>query len=312
MAVSEGEMAGTPVEALVLPSSSGLLIRARAFYELGKPNLTLLVVITGLLGYYLAVGSIGAIDWLAVVALVAGTALTSMGACALNMYIERDIDCSMTRTEGRPIPSGRITAEEGLAFSLLTFVWGLGILAVGNNLLVALLSLGTGLLYAFVYTPSKRWGPISTWLGAIPGAVPPVMGWAAVTGEIGMGGVILFVILFAWQFPHFLALAFMLKDDYDKVGFRFLPTNDPTGKRAGRQMFIGTLVLLAASVVPTGLGLTGWIYAAGAVVIGLIFAAVAVKACFGCQRPRALRVFLASISYLPALFALIVLDSLLM
>lgn len=305
-------MAGTAAEGLVVPASPSFLIRARAFYELGKPNLTLLVVITGLLGYYLAAGSVAAIDWIAVIALVVGTGLTSMGACALNMYIERDIDRCMTRTEGRPIPSGRVSAEEGLAFSLLTFVWGLGILAVGNNLLVALLSLGTGLFYAFIYTPSKRWGPISTWLGAIPGAVPPVMGWAAVTGEVGMGGLILFVILFAWQFPHFLALAFMLKDDYEKVGFRFLPTNDPAGKRAGRQMFVGTLILLAASAVPTWLGLTSWVYAGGAVLIGLVFAGVAVKACFGCERTRALRVFLASICYLPALFAFIVLDSLLM
>lgn len=309
MAVPQGEMATV---ATVGRPASQRVARARAFYELGKPNLTGLVIITGVLGFYLATGTVTEVSWLSLVALVAGTALTSIGACSLNMYIERDIDRLMDRTQVRPIPSGRVSAEEALAFSLLTFVWGVAILAVGCNLLVAALSFATGLLYAFVYTPSKRWGPISTWLGAVPGAVPPVMGWAAVTGEIGWGGAALFTILFAWQFPHFLALAFMLKDDYDKAGFRFLPKQDSSGARAGRQMFIGTLVLIAASVTPTLLGLTAQLYAVGAVIIGLAFSWVALKACFGCDRPRALRVFLASISYLPALLVLIIVDRLVM
>jgi len=311
MAVSKGELAAPP-PSLAISGQLSFSERARAFYDLGKPNLTFLVVVTGVLGFYLAASAADVVPWIKIVPLLLGTAMTSMGACALNMYIERDLDARMKRTAGRPIPSGRVSPEEALAYALLTFTWGLGLLAVGTNLLVASLSLATGLLYAFVYTPAKRRGPISTWLGAVPGAVPPVMGWATVTGEIGLGGLALFTILFAWQFPHFLALARMLEEDYAKVGFRFLPTDDPSGTATGRQMFAGTLVLLAASLAPTALGLTGWIYSVGAVVIGLAFAFVALRACFVCDRPRALRVFLASISHLPALLGLIVLDRLLL
>lgn len=311
MALDKGELAAQPA-GLGVAGQLSFADRARAFYALGKPNLTFLVVVTAVLGFYLAASAAEAVPWLKIVPLLLGTALTSMGACALNMYLERDLDAQMKRTATRPIPSGRVSPEEALAYALLTFVWGLALLAVGCSLLVASLSLFTALLYAFVYTPSKRWGPVSTWLGAVPGAVPPVMGWATVSGEIGLGGLALFVILFAWQFPHFLALARMLEEDYAKVGFRFLPANDPRGVRTGRQMFIGTLVLLAASLAPTALGLTGWIYSVGAILIGLVFAGVALKACFVCDRPRALRIFLASISHLPALLGLIVLDRLLL
>jgi protoheme IX farnesyltransferase len=303
MQVEKGDL-GT----LALSRAPSFVDRARAFYELGKPNLTFLVVVTSVLGFFMAAQTVEVVPWLRLIFLVVGTALTSMGACALNMYIERDIDPLMKRTAARPIPSGRVSPEEALAFSLFTFTWGLAQLALFCGPLVAILSLLTGLLYAFVYTPAKRWGPISTWLGAVPGAVPPVMGWASVTGDLGLGGAALFAILFAWQFPHFLALAFMLRDDYAKVGFRFLPALDPTGARAGRAMFVGCLALLAASLSPWALGLVGWLYAAGAALIGLAFAGVALKACFGCERTRALRVFLASISYLPALLGLMVLD----
>ena len=307
MQVDKGDVA-----ALTLSRAPSVAERARAFYALGKPNLTFLVVVTAVLGFFMASQQVEVIPWARLVFLIIGTALTSMGACALNMYLERDIDPVMKRTADRPIPSGRVSPEEALAFSLFTFTWGLAQLALFCGLLVAVLSLLTGLLYAFVYTPAKSWGPVSTWLGAIPGAVPPVMGWASVTGDIGWGGVALFAILFAWQFPHFLALAFMLKDDYAKAGFRFLPTNDPSGARAGRAMFVGCLALLAASLAPYGLGLAGGLYAGGAVLIGLAFAFVAVRACWGCERTRALRVFLASISYLPALLGLMVLDRILL
>lgn len=311
MALVNGEIAA---DTAGLPASDALSFsdRARASYELGKPGLTFLVVVTAVLGFYLAASTVAVVPWAKLVHLVLGTSLTSMGACALNMYLERETDAVMKRTRVRPIPSGRVSPEAALAYALMTFTWGLAILAVGCDLLVACLSLSTGLLYAFVYTPSKRWGPVSTWIGAVPGAVPPVMGWATVTGEIGWGGLALFGILFAWQFPHFLALARMLEEDYAKVGFHFLPKNDPRGVKTGRQMFLGTALLLAFSLAPTALGLTSWIYTGGAVIIGAAFAFVALRACFGCDRPRALRVFLASISHLPALLGLIVLDRLLL
>lgn len=308
MAVSK---TGAAASAAALPTAEySFADRARAFYALGKPNLSLLVVVTAVLGFYLAASGLEVVPWTKVVYLVLGTGLTSMGACALNMYIERDLDAQMKRTAKRPIPAGIVAPEEALAFAMFTFTWGLAQLAVFCGVLVAALSLVTGLLYAFVYTPSKRWGPISTWIGAIPGAVPPVMGWAAVTGEIGWGGLALFAILFAWQFPHFIALAVMLEEDYAKVDFRFLPTPDPDGRRAGRAMFVGTLVLLVASLAPVALGLASWLYAAGAVVSGLAFLVVAARTLEACPRPKALKVFLASISYLPALLAFLVLDRL--
>ncbi|MEL7368838.1 MAG: heme o synthase [Myxococcota bacterium] len=278
-----------------------------ALYELSKPNLTLLVVITAVLGFYMA--STGdSVRWDRLIALIIGTALTSAGACALNMYIERDIDARMPRTRKRPIPSGRVTPEVALFFVMMTLSWGFGLLATFCGPIPAALSLMTAGIYAFIYTPLKRRGPLSIWVGAIPGAVPPLMGWAAATGRIDWGGAALFLILFAWQFPHFIALAYMYREDYRRAGFHFLPKQDPEGRKVGLQIAGGGLALLIASVLPVMLGVVGPIYAVGVVAIGLWFLKVCLQSAFELTGKSARRVFLGSIKYLPIVLALLVID----
>lgn len=294
-----------------------LAARARALYELGKPNLSGLVVISGVLGFYLGSGGARAFDWARCLHFAAGTALTAAGACALNMYLERDLDRQMRRTRGRPIPSGRVSAESALVFSVVTFCLGLAELAIFTGPIPALLSLATLLIYAFVYTPMKRRGPVSIWIGAIPGAIPPVMGHAAVQGEIGAGGLALFAILFTWQFPHFLALAWMYRDDYARAGFRFLPeaprgggsasSLDP-GARTGRNIALGCLALITASVTPWLIGTAGVLYLVGALLAGAAFLLPCVRVALDPSNDRARAAFIASVTYLPMLLALLVLD----
>lgn len=284
--------------------------RARAYYELGKPNLSGLVVVTAVLGYYLAVPDGGPFDWVRLVYLVMGTALTAAGACALNMVVERDLDARMLRTRGRPIPSGRVAPEHALLFAVVLLVWGALQLLVFCGWYPALLSVLTAAIYAFVYTPAKRKGPVSIWIGAIPGAIPPVMGWTTVQGQIGLGGAALFAILAAWQFPHFLSLAYMYQEDYGRAGFRFLPVDDPEGQKAGLQIALGCAVLLLVSLLPWALGLTGAVYGIGALLAGLGFGWAGLRVAQRCTLARARGSFFASITYLPALLALLVLDRL--
>jgi heme o synthase len=307
VSVDSEEIAATLARAGV-PERLSLAARARAYYELAKPNLSALVVITAVLGFYLANTGSSPLPWLSLIYLITGTALTAAGACALNMYIERDLDARMVRTRGRPIPSGRVAADHALAFSVIVFAWGWFQLLVFCGVLPALLSLVTALIYGFLYTPLKRRGPIAIWIGAIPGAIPPVMGWATVRGEIGMGGLALFAILAAWQFPHFLSLAFMYRDDYARGGFRFLPVDDADGKKTGRQIALGCLVLLPISLGPVALGLAGNVYLVGAVIAGLGFLYAGVRMMLTSTPQRARASFFASITYLPVLLALLVLD----
>ena len=282
--------------------------RFRDVYELAKPNLTFLVVVTAVLGYGLAVGD-GGVQWSRLIMLIVGTTLTSAGACALNMFIERDIDALMPRTRKRPIPSGRVSAESALFFALMTLSWGFGALAAFCGPLPAFLSLLTAAIYAFVYTPLKRRGPISVWVGAVPGAIPPLIGWSAATGSIAEGGVSLFLVLFCWQFPHFIALAYMYREDYRRAGFRFLP---PTDAQTGRQILLGCAALVVVSGLPYALGLVGWIYLVGVMAAGLWFLKVCLRAALGLTGKRARQAFLASILYLPVVLALLVLDRLIL
>jgi protoheme IX farnesyltransferase len=285
-------------------STSIRAVSIRAFYELAKPNLSALVVVTSVLGFYLASGS----DWLQLAYLILGTALTAAGACAINMVIERDHDARMRRTQNRPIPSGRLGATESTVFAVLMFLLGFAYLAIFCGWLPAILSLASALIYAALYTPLKRRGPIAIWIGAITGAIPPVMGWATVTGEIGIGGAILFAILFAWQFPHFLALGFMYREDYRRAGFRFVSDDS---KRIGQQVAAGCVVLMAATLAPIAIGLLGTIYGIGASIAGGMFLLAGIRFALNATPSRARAAFFASITYLPVLLALMVLDRLL-
>jgi heme o synthase len=308
MSSSQDEVVGTAIAASsVAVNRASILIsilaRARAYYELGKPNLSGLVVITGIFGFYLASSGLASIDGVRFVHLVIGMALTAAGACAANMYIERTLDAIMVRTRHRPIPSGRVSARDALIFSVLTFAVGFAQLFVFCGPIPALLSLFTLVVYAFVYTPLKKKGPLAIAIGALPGAIPPVMGWAAVRGEIGAGGLALFAVLFLWQFPHFLALAFMYRDDYARAGFRFLP--EP---HTGMAIVVGCALTVVASVMPYALGLVGLIYLLGAIASGAFFFAVCRRAALELTAARARSAFLASVTYLPALLALMLLD----
>lgn len=284
------------------------LTQARAFYELGKPNVSGLVVVTGVIGFYLASSGGEPLSWWRLMHLVAGMGLTAAGACGLNMVVERDLDRLMRRTRARPIPSGRISALAALRFSLAVFAIGFAELWLVTGPYPALLSLLTLLTYVLFYTPMKRRGPISILIGAVPGAIPPVMGWAAVRGEIGAGGLVLFAILFTWQLPHFLALAWIYRDDYARAGFRFLPQGDATGAKTGRNMAIGCALLLAVSVLPAVLHMAGPVYLAGALLAGLGFFVPCVRAAQRCTVQRARTAFITSVTYLPLLLGLLVLD----
>lgn len=282
--------------------------RARAFYELAKPNLSALVVITSALGFFLASGTVASTDWIALIYLVLGTALTAGGACAANMALEVQHDRVMRRTRARPIPSGRVSRKEAVAFAAMLFLWGFFDLLLFCGVWPAGLSLLSAVIYAGIYTPLKRQGPVAIWVGAVTGAIPPVMGWAAVTGSLGIGGAILFSILFSWQFPHFLALGFMYREDYARAGFRFV-SSEPA--QVGRHVALGAMVLLVASVMPTVAGLCGPSYLAGALIAGGLFLWAGIRFARVPTPQRARAAFFASITYLPILMALMVLDRLL-
>lgn len=286
-----------------------LVHRFRAYHELAKPGLVGLVILTGVLGFCLGAAKVQYLDVLDLLAFVIGTATTGAGACALNMYIEREADLRMHRTRSRPIPSGRIGSEEALAFALLNFAFGFLLMGWVCGGIPALLSLATAVIYAFVYTPMKRRGPVAIAVGAIPGAIPPVMGWAAATGTVELEALSLFALLFAWQFPHFLALAFMYRQDYARGGFHFLGS-DSTASRTGLAIAVGTVAAVVASLGPVAFGLAHVVYAAGALVAGLAFARVSYHAWKDLTARSARRVFLTSITYLPALLLLLVVDQL--
>lgn len=284
--------------------------RLRAYHELAKPNLTLLVILTGVFGFYLGTDGFVALEAGAFVAFVLGTAMTAGGACALNMYIERSVDARMRRTAKRPLPSGRASAGGALVFAVANIVVGTIALAVFNGAIPAGLGLLTALLYGFVYTPLKKLnGPLAVVVGAVPGAVPPVMGWAAAQGTIGWEGFALFTIVFAWQFPHFIALAYMYREDYARGGFDFLPRSNAVTSAV---IFFGTVAVVGASAGPWFLDLAGWLYLVGAAAAGAAFLRSAHRTVQRLDGKSARSVFLTSITYLPVLLGLILIDSLLL
>lgn len=280
--------------------------RLPLYLELTKPRINTLVLVTTALGFTLAGGG-GGQPWLMAWTLL-GTACAAGGAAALNHYLERDADASMRRTRSRPLPTGKVTASSVMSFGILLVLVGLAVLVVQVNLLTAFLALLTAFLYVVVYTPLKRLTWLNTTLGAIPGALPPVGGWAAATGSLDMGAWALFAILFAWQHPHFYAIAWIFRDDYRRGGFRMLPMEDDDGRRTCRHILAFSVVLLLVSVLPAALGLSGPVYLAGAILLGLAFLAAAVSLALTRTTLSARRVLRASIVYLPLLFALTLAD----
>jgi heme o synthase len=265
-----------------------------------------MVVLTTFVGYALAANG----EWRAatLLATLVGTGLVAAGAATLNMVLERQTDGRMRRTSDRPLPAGRLRTMEALGWGLaLTWV-GVALLAWRAGLLAALVALTTWVTYLFLYTPLKTRTSLSTIVGAFPGALPPVIGWTAVRGQIEPGAVILFAIMFLWQIPHFLAIAWIYREDYARGGLPMLPVLDPEGRLTGRQAVANSLALLVVSLTPAAAGLAGTWYLAGAVLLGSAFTATAVAAAVTRTIPAARRLFLASLLYLPLLFAILLAD----
>jgi protoheme IX farnesyltransferase len=237
-----------------------------------------------------------------------GIGLLSSGIATLNQYLERDLDCLMRRTADRPLPSGKLLPWEALLFGISLTVIAEIYLAVFVNPLSALLGLTVIAGYLFGYTPLKTRTSLSTMVGAFPGAVPPIIGWTAATGELSLNAWILFAILFLWQFPHFLAIAWMYREDYARAGIVMLPVVEPDGRVTGQQIVVYTIMLLPVSLLPTVLGMAGSIYLVGALILGLLFLFSSLRAAFSQSRQQARRLLLASVLYLPLLFILMVLD----
>jgi protoheme IX farnesyltransferase len=280
--------------------------RVAAFLELTKPRITFLIVLTAAAGFALA--SSAHIDYIGLLRSMLGIALLSSGIATINQYMERDLDALMRRTANRPLPSGKLLPAEALAFGVSLIVLAEIYLAVLVNPLTALLGLTVIAGYLFGYTPLKTRTTLSTMVGAFPGAVPPLIGWAAARGTIGLEAWVLFAILFLWQFPHFLAIAWMYREDYTRAGILMLPVVEPDGRVTAQQIVVYTILLLPVSLLPTVLGVSGKVYLYGAIVLGLLFLYSSVRAAFSKSRQEARRLLLASVIYLPLLFILMVLD----
>ena len=274
------------------------------YVALTKPRLNCLVVATSAAGYYL--GGQGSTDVMAMTQAVAGTALAAGGAAVLNQLYERETDALMRRTRLRPLPDGRVAPADARIFGIALSLAGLLLLAARANWLAAGLALATILVYLIVYTPMKRRTPLSTLVGAVPGALPVLIGWTASHGSVALGGATLFTIVFLWQIPHFMAIAWLYRDDYGKAGFPMLPVIDPQGRRAGRQAVRYAAALVPVSLAPTFAGISGTVYFVSALVLGLALLVLAVR--FAATRnDRAARaLFLGSITYLPLLWIVMI------
>lgn len=274
--------------------------------DLFKARLTALVVLTTLVGYY--AGSIGRVDFWLMFHAVAGTAMVACGASALNQLLEKDRDAKMRRTEKRPLPSGKLSPDTVLMIGTGLSVAGLGYLALKVNLLTSVLGALTLVSYVLIYTPLKVRTTLNTVIGAIPGALPPLMGWTAARNEVTVEGWSLFAILFLWQLPHFMAIAWLYREDYARGGFKMLPIIDPEGKKTAAHAVCHAFGLIPVSLCPALFGIAGVIYLAGAVMLGLMFLFFAIQFSRRLTAEGARQLFFASIIYLPALLGLLVLD----
>ena len=280
------------------------------FYELTKPRMNFLVLVTTLVGFYMASGHHGGgtINYVLLLPTLIGTALCAAGASVLNQFVERDLDKLMPRTRNRPVPAGRITPSEARITGVVLGVAGVITLALTVNVLTALLGGLTLLLYVLVYTPLKRITTLNTVIGAVPGAIPPLMGFTAVDNALSPAAIALFAILFMWQMPHFLAIAILYKRDYGLAGFQMLPVVDEDLSVTGRQIILYSVALIPVSLMPVHVGLAGQAYFAVALMLGLAFLSFGVSCATSKTRSDARKLFFASIIYLPALLGVLMLD----
>lgn len=271
-------------------------------FVLTKVRLNMLVVLTTAAGYYMA--QQGPLHWLQMLMVCAGTALVALGSAAFNQIQERDVDLLMERTKSRPMPQRRMTVRYAQMVGYGTTVAGLAVLVIFGNWLAAAIALATTLLYVVVYTPMKLKSSLATVVGAIPGALPPMIGWAAARGSVDFVSWTLFLIMFLWQMPHFLAIAWMCRDDYARAKMPMLSVVDTDGSITGRQAVVYAAALVPFSVTPMLFGLAGRVYGIGALVLGLTLVAVAIGFAAKRSRENARMLFLATIVYLPLLLIL--------
>lgn len=286
--------------------------------QLTKPRITVMVLVTAGIGYLMALrgqqggtiaAALAASPWKLLLTLV-GTGLSCMGASAINQVLERDVDALMPRTRNRPLPTGRMDPAAAAGLGALLSLLGVSVLALGATPLAALLSALTIGSYAFVYTPMKRMGSYATIVGAGPGALPPVIGAAAATGMVGREALLLFLILFLWQLPHFLAIAWLYREDYAAGGIPVLPVEDPHGQSTFRQILLGCVVLLPLGLLPGAVRIAGMMYFIGALLCGLGFLAAAVALALRPSRKAARWTFFVSLLYLPLVYGLMLADQL--
>jgi protoheme IX farnesyltransferase len=278
------------------------------YLELTKPRITCFILMSTAIGFVCGMNAGTAWTWVTLMHTLLGTALIASGTAALNQWYERDADAKMNRTMARPIPSGRVTAPHALLFGIFLSIVGFTDLWLGANLLTALLGLFTLASYLFFYTPMKQRSRHSTTIGAIPGAMPPLIGFAAASGTLNWNAWILYAILFLWQFPHFYAIAWMYRADYERAGIQMLPVVEPDGESTARRMLWFSLALLPVSMLPKFFAMAGNFYLGGALVLGLIYVYASLRSVFDCSVIRARQVLLASVLYLPFLYGLLVLD----
>ena len=284
----------------------GVRDRMAAFVELTKPRIAAMLVLTAAAGFYL--GSEGSFDFLLFLNAMIGIALLAFGVATLNQYIERRTDVLMNRTASRPLPTGRVTPNEALMFGILQCVVSEIYLYFLVNPLTAVLGLTVIVGYVLLYTPLKTRTSASTAIGALPGAMPPLMGWTSASDQITLGAWALFALLFLWQFPHFLAIAWMYRDEYANAGIKMLPVVEPSGRLTARQIVLFTIMLVPVSLAPFFLGFAGPIFLFGALFLGVWFLFESSKAARAKTPLRARRLLLVSVIYLPLIFALVVLD----
>jgi protoheme IX farnesyltransferase len=278
----------------------------RDYLELTKPRITLLILVCAAVGYRFGCGA--SLHWSILAHALLGTALLASGTSALNQWHEVDSDAKMRRTRHRPLPSGRIKRTHGLAFGLVLSGAGFADLWIGTNLLAAALGLFTLLSYLLLYTPLKQRSPACTTVGAVPGAMPPLIGYAAAGHGVDAGAVALFLILFVWQFPHFDAIGWMYREDYARGGIRMLPVVDRDGESTARRIVFCSLLLIPISLLPRFLGMTGALYASAAIAAGFVLLYFGARLRSHRTLPRARALLLATVFYLPALLSVMVWD----
>jgi protoheme IX farnesyltransferase len=293
-------------DTLTAPTPGFIRGRTADFLELTKPRITVLVVATTLLGFY--IGTHAVIPILLLIHTLLGTALVASGASAFNMYLERHLDALMVRTERRPLPAGRLQSGEALIFAVLISSTGMVYLFAFVNPLTSLLSALTFVSYLFLYTPLKTRTWLCTLIGAVPGALPVAMGWAAGSGRLSLGAWVLFSIVFFWQLPHFYAIGWMYREDYARAGFPMLPIIDLSGTRTSRQVNLYIVALIIVTVLPSLMHLAGYAYLCGAIALGFLFLAYGTVFSRLRDHGSARRLFLVSVCYLPILLALMAID----